>query len=131
MPSTGFPDDAELDQRFAECIDFFWSTRGSQAAKQAASGVTDKGSRGHATGGKQMHQLEMFVAEMIERAGISTLEIIHRTRLELPGYYRTEKQWDLVVVAKGALVCALEFKSLIGPSFGNNANNRIEEALVT
>jgi hypothetical protein len=39
--------------------------------------------------------------------------------------------WDLLVVHEGELVAALEFKSHVGPSFGNNANNRVEEALGT
>ncbi len=50
-------------------------------------------------------------------------------RVELPGWFRAEKKWDLVVVHKGELLAAVEFKSQIGPSFGNNFNNRTEEAL--
>ena len=49
--------------------------------------------------------------------------------LELPGWYRAEKQWDLIVVSDGAFLAGIEFKSQIGPSFGNNFNNRTEEAL--
>jgi len=47
----------------------------------------------------------------------------------LPGYYRAEKKWDLIVVSEGQLVTAMEFKSQSGPSFGNNFNNRSEEAI--
>jgi hypothetical protein len=46
----------------------------------------------------------------------------------LPGYYRSEKKWDLIVVSEGQLVTAMEFKPQVGPSFGNNFNNRSEEA---
>lgn len=46
----------------------------------------------------------------------------------LPGFYRPVKDWDLVVIHQGRLVAALEFKSQVG-SFGNNANNRAEEAI--
>jgi hypothetical protein len=49
--------------------------------------------------------------------------------VELPGWFRAEKKWDLVVVHNDQLLAALEFKSQIGPSFGNNFNNRTEEAL--
>src|SRR5204863_1205851 len=52
-----------------------------------------------------------------------------RTALELPGYYRAEKKWDLIVVSERRLVTAMEFKSQVGPSFGNNFNNRSEEAI--
>lgn len=52
-----------------------------------------------------------------------------RTVVALPGYFRPTKQWDLVVIRRGQLLMALELKSLGGPSFGNNANNRCEEAI--
>ena len=48
--------------------------------------------------------------------------------MELPGYFRPAKQWDLIVVRAGKLLACLEFKSQVG-SFGNNFNNRTEEAL--
>ncbi len=41
----------------------------------------------------------------------------------------SEKRWDLLVVADGHLLVAVEFKSQVGPSFGNNFNNRTEEAI--
>ncbi|HSB79251.1 MAG TPA: PaeR7I family type II restriction endonuclease [Candidatus Methylomirabilis sp.] len=47
----------------------------------------------------------------------------------MPGYYRAEKKWDLVVVVDGRLFATVEFKAQVGPSFGNNYNNRTEEAL--
>jgi hypothetical protein len=49
--------------------------------------------------------------------------------IELPGFFRPEKKWDLIVVHQDVLVAAVEFKSHIGPSFGNNFNNRSEEAI--
>jgi hypothetical protein len=48
--------------------------------------------------------------------------------VELPGWYRPEKKWDLLVVADGQLLAGIEFKSQVG-SFGNNCNNRTEEAI--
>ena len=35
----------------------------------------------------------------------------------------------MLVIYRGILVAALEFKSHVGPSFGNNFNNRSEEAI--
>lgn len=52
-----------------------------------------------------------------------------RTGVELPGYYRPSKRWDVVVVRNGRLCAAIEMKSQVGPSFGNNFNNRTEEAV--
>ncbi|MBM3728713.1 MAG: restriction endonuclease [Acidobacteria bacterium] len=56
-------------------------------------------------------------------------EVKTGSALELPGYYRGEKKWDLIVVSEGQLILAMEFKSQVGPSFGNNFNNRSEEVL--
>ena len=37
----------------------------------------------------------------------------------------------MVVIYKGDLIAAVELKSHVGPSFGNNFNNRTEEAIGT
>ncbi len=51
--------------------------------------------------------------------------------LTLPGYFRPTKLWDLLVIYKGELIAAIELKSQVGPSFGNNFNNRTEESIGT
>jgi hypothetical protein len=92
-------------------------------------GKIDAGTRGEVTGGSQMGALEVLVTDILCEAGLNKLQIRTRTSLELPGYYRSEKKWDLIVVSEGQLVTAMEFKSQVGPSFGNNFNNRSEEAI--
>ena len=57
--------------------------------------------------------------------------MVGRKVLTLPGYFRPTKLWDLLIINHGHLVAALELKSQVGPSFGNNFNNRTEEALGT
>lgn len=54
---------------------------------------------------------------------------IHTRTTTLPGYFRPTKNWDLLVVVDDRLLASIEFKAHIGPSFGNNFNNRVEEAL--
>src|ERR1017187_6492966 len=49
-------------------------------------------------------------------------------QIELPGWYRPEKKWDLLIVEDGQFLAGIEFKSQVG-SFGNNYNNRTEEAI--
>lgn len=49
----------------------------------------------------------------------------------MPGFFRPTKEWDLVVVKDDRLITAIEAKSQVGPSFGNNFNNRTEEAMGT
>ena len=76
-----------------------------------------------------MGALEVLVSDILCEAGLNKIDVKTRTALELPGYYRSEKKWDLIVVSDGQLVTAMEFKSQVGPSFGNNFNNRSEEAI--
>lgn len=112
---------------FAEAVQLFWHTRAAQGVAQQARGVTDQGLRGAVTGGQQMDGFCAQIITLMTEAGVSR-EHICTTGTELPGYYRPSKQWDLVVVRDGSLVAAIEFKSQVG-SFGNNFNNRTEEAL--
>ncbi len=76
-----------------------------------------------------MGALGELLTDVLLDAGLSRSDIRARTALELPGYYRPEKRWDLLVVADSQLLLAVEFKSQVGPSFGNNFNNRTEEAI--
>ena len=119
----------DLDRRFQQAVQAFWNARDRQQQKQIEAGKIDAGTRGAVTGGTQMGALETLLTDVLVGAGLSRDDIRARTALELPGYYRPEKKWDLLVVANGQLLLAVEFKSQVGPSFGNNFNNRTEEAI--
>ena len=119
----------DLNQRFHSAVQSYWDVRGNQQRKQIEGGKSDAGSRGAVTGGIHMAALESLVVDILQETGIDNLIVKTRRDLELPGYYRPEKKWDLIVLSGGHLVCALEFKSQVGPSFGNNFNNRSEEAI--
>ena len=122
------PSDIDLGVRNA--VRRFWSTRGIQAHSQGTSGgVKDIGARGAVTGGAQMDGFVEFIKEYLEDAGISEAYIFQKSRIELPGWFRAEKKWDLLVVSDGRLTAGIELKSHVGPSFGNNFNNRTEEAI--
>jgi hypothetical protein len=75
-----------------------------------------------------MGALEVLVSDILCDAGLKRLDVRTRTALELPGYFRATKKWDLIVVSEGQLVLAMELKSQSG-SFGKNFNNRCEEAI--
>ena len=70
-----------------------------------------------------------LLTKLVIEAGIDRSHIYYKESLELPGYFRPNKRWDFLVVVKNQLVAALETKSQVGPSFGNNFNNRTEEAM--
>jgi type II restriction enzyme len=71
-----------------------------------------------------------LVSHLLIENGLAQAHIYTGQKLELPGYFRPTKKWDMLVVYEGQLVAALEFKSMAG-SFGNNFNNRAEEAIGT
>jgi hypothetical protein len=119
----------DTEQKLQEAVQSYWDARRKNAEKQVEGGKIDAGTRGEVTGGTQMGALEVLVSDILCDAGLKQADVRTRTSLELPGYYRPEKKWDLVVVSEGQLVTAMEFKSQVGPSFGNNFNNRSEEVI--
>lgn len=112
-----------------EAVVRFWTSRDTQAQKQGSkSGVRDSGARAAVTGGAQMNGFIELVRDLLEESGVEKPVIYCERYIELPGWFRPEKKWDLLVVADGCLIAAIEFKSQVG-SFGNNYNNRTEEAV--
>lgn len=121
----------DLDPKLVTAVKQFWSTRASQGAKQGAqSGVRDQGSRTDVTGGAHLGGFASMIRGILAECGLHDSSIHYRVRRQtyLPGFFRPTKSWDLVVVADDQLVASVEFKSQVG-SFGNNFNNRTEEAL--
>ncbi len=119
----------DIDRRLQEAVQSYWDARAKNKEKQVQSGKIDAGTRGEVTGGTQMGALEVLVADILCEAGLKRLDVRTRTSLELPGYFRATKKWDLIVVSDSQLVLAMEFKSQAGKSIGNNVNNRSEEAV--
>ena len=121
---------SSYEARLSSAVKQFWKTRNRQSVKQGtATGLRDTGARSAVTGGKQMDGFVKLVQDLLVEAKLPKDSIHCNSRLELPGYFRAEKKWDLLVVVDGVLLAAFEFKSQVGPSFGNNFNNRTEEAL--
>jgi hypothetical protein len=120
---------ANPKNRVSEAVAHYWLTRQGQAEKQAASGQADQGARSAVTGGAQMDGFINLITDLIIEAGVNNEYIFYNRYLELPGFFRPTKEWDLLVVRDGQLIIALEAKSQVGPSFGNNFNNRTEEAM--
>ncbi len=120
---------AELDVHLGKAVRHFWTLRGRQAKKQGGSaGDKDRGDRSAVTGGKHLDGFRTLAANLLFAAGLDHASVYWREKTELPGWFRAEKNWDLLVIVDGKLVAILEFKSQVG-SFGNNFNNRTEESL--
>jgi hypothetical protein len=116
------------EEQVKKAVSHYWQTLGVQANKQR-SGEADRGTRAAVTGGKQMDGFCELVNWVVGKNGMPDASVYVRNSLGLPGFFRPTKKWDLIVVHRNHLVAAVEFKSQVGPSFGNNFNNRTEEAL--
>ena len=122
----------DYDNKARSAIKAFWQSRDDATKKQKESGKIDQGERAGVTGGKNMDGFSSLVIDLVKANGLPQAEICQkRAVLTLPGFFRPTKLWDLIVIDKGRLIAALEFKSHVGPSFGNNFNNRTEEAIGT
>ena len=102
----------------------WWAEKNEAIARLAASGKSDTGAQ--ARNAKHMQSIAMFVRQMFIDAGLSEADVTVDSIV--PGYYRRSKNWDVVATHKGHLVGVVELKSQAS-SPGNNANNRIEEAI--
>lgn len=121
----------DYKQKAREAAKAFWGNREAARQKQLESGKIDQGERAGVTAGKNMDGFLALVRDIIRANGLAHAEIHHnRAMLTLPGYFRPTKLWDLLVIYKGELIAAIELKSQVG-SFGNNFNNRTEEAIGT
>jgi len=119
----------EFERKIQKAVSHYWQTRLTQQHKQQQGGKADQGLRSAVTGGAHMDGFINLFAELITKAGLPEKCIYKKRSVELPGFFRPTKEWDLVVVKDQKLVAAIEAKSQVGPSFGNNFNNRTEEAM--
>jgi len=126
MSALELPSSGDLRKAVRE----FWKARSQQGRPQGGEAADrDRGARSEVTGGTQMNGFAQMVSQLLCRNGTPKACIyLTRGNTQLPGWFRPEKQWDLVVIHGDTLVAAIEFKSHVG-SFSNNFNNRVEEAL--
>jgi len=118
-----------LDTDAKNAMLHIWQSRAEASERKKAAGKTDTGKRGEATSGAHLDEVAKLIAQVFIDAKIPP-ECVHigRSKMEVPGYYRATKQWDVLVVQDGKLIAAVELK-MIDSSYGNNLNNRTEEAL--
>jgi Restriction endonuclease XhoI len=120
---------SRIEERLRAAVKQFWITRETQAQRQgSSSGSKDAGARSAVTGGAQMNGFINLVRDLLCESGFPKTHVYCEKYIELPGWYRPEKKWDLLVVSDSKLLAGIEFKSQVG-SFGNNYNNRTEEAI--
>jgi len=115
----------KYEKDVVKAIKAFWKTRDAQ---QKGIKKSDQGNRGSVTGGKQLDGFIEIMVKVSRDLGIPQDCIYTRDNV-LPGFFRPSKDWDFLIVSPSKqLIAVVEFKSQVG-SFGNNFNNRTEEAL--
>lgn len=108
----------------------YWATKGTQREAAEAVSSTAEGTAKAVRGGGHFGSVAALLARFFTDAGYPESSIaIGGNGTVLPGHFRPNKAWDLVVVHDEVLVAAIELKALGAPSYGNNFNNRVEEAL--
>jgi hypothetical protein len=122
-----------VGKELAKGVEHFWKVRASQHKKQGAkTGKKDAGNRAAVTGGKHADGFVSLIKSIVVDAELPNVEVLVHTSVKkhrtLPGYFRPCKEWDVVVLSGNNLIAVVEAKSQVG-SFGNNFNNRVEEAL--
>lgn len=112
------------DTMIAEAVRFFWETRTSQGN----TNQTESTNRGSVLGGRQMNGFLDILKTLAIEAGIKSEYIFTKGSI-IPGFYRANKDWDMLITSPShKLITLVELKSQIG-SYGNNFNNRLEEAI--
>lgn len=107
----------------ANAINYFWRTKNKQLKSSS-----DSSNRGAVVGGKQLDGFLNLLKEACISFGIPS-ECIYDKNNYIPGFFRSSKDWDFIIISpSGKLLVLIELKSQVG-SYGNNFNNRTEEAL--
>jgi len=117
-----------LNAEVSDAVKYYWGTLSDQGDTQQESEETARGRRAQVLGGAQMDGFAGLIEDALIEAGVSEADVLHDHDAVLPGYYRATKRWDIAVIVDGELLAVMELKS-IASSFGNNLNNRIEEAV--
>lgn len=118
----------ELNSETSDAVQWYWETLSGQAKAQRESENSTRGRRAEVLGGGQMDGFAGLVEDILVDTGVPRESVKHDYYATLPGFYRPEKEWDTAVVHDDELLAVIEYKSQAS-SFGNNLNNRTEEAV--
>ena len=123
--SNGLPN---YDDRVHAAVVEYWNVRRTQAERSRDLGVVNTGLRAEVTGGRHMNALELLLVEVLVDAGIPA-KMLQVKKRPVPGYFRRDKSWDVVVTVGDRVLAIIELKSIVGSNPGQNFNNRTDEAL--
>lgn len=116
------------DDRVSVAVAEYWNVRRTQAQRSRDLGIVNTGTRAEVTGGRHLDALELLMVEVLVDAGMPAHMLEVRKR-PIPGYFRRDKSWDVVVTVHDRVLAIIELKSIVGSNPGQNFNNRTDEAL--
>ena len=120
---------ADYQSKAHDSIRAFWGNNDAAISKHLEAGFTRDEWNG-AKPGKNMDGFLALMLDIVRANGLGEADIHRKSgSLTLPGFFRPTKFWDLLIIHKGELIAAIELKNQTGPSFGNNFNSRIEQAI--
>ncbi|MFB6556445.1 PaeR7I family type II restriction endonuclease [Streptomyces sp. NPDC056405] len=95
-------------QDFEDAIAAYWGAKELQREQSAIKAAVGAGTAGSVRGGKHFDAIAVLLSKFFLDAGYppENIRVTKSQGLELPGYYRPQKQWDLVVVHRNTLVAA-------------------------
>ena len=85
-------EDSAYAEQFCRAIEDIWSVRTRQGVRA----------------GQHLDKLAELVGDIFVDEGFAEGNVLRRRQLELSGYYRSEKRWDLLVVYKNVLAAAID-----------------------
>lgn len=118
----------DYDERVRAAVKSYWEVRASQAKRSRDKGAVNTGLRAEVTGGRHLDSLEHLLIDVLVDAGMPQQRMEVKRR-PIPGYFRRDKSWDIVVTVDERVLAIIELKSIVGTNPGQNFNNRTDEAL--
>ncbi|MGI9118781.1 MAG: PaeR7I family type II restriction endonuclease [Acidimicrobiales bacterium] len=106
----------------------YWDVRSRQAQTSKDLGVLDTGIRSEVTGGRHLDELHRLIVRVFIDAGVPA-DMLEVRKRPIPGFFRRDKSWDVVVTVADRVVGIVELKSMAGEEPDKNYNNRTDEAL--
>ena len=111
-----------MNERMREALLAMYRNMDKAERRQKERGRRDQGSRSKVTSGKHLNVVAEAIRQDLIDAGYASESVYYENDcLALPGWFRPSKNWDLMAFDGGALMAAVELKS-ISSSFGNNCN---------
>ena len=100
--------DKDYTKLVSKAVKFFWNTK-----KRQLKDSGDASNRGAVVGGKQMDGFIDLLKKVATDAGVPAKCII-TDKNYLPGFFRSSKDWDMLIIApSGKLIAAIELSSVI------------------